>query len=203
VSTPGEKSSREFVGNDTRIEVLLSEYRALNALLLFRLAALDRRLPLAGGLLTGSLAAIPALPNDARPVILWAVPAASVWLLADAIAQARSKEDHLHHLAEIERCLNRLAGQPLIRFQSSHPSRGRFVAGRSGQSTVVGITIAATAWLIGALYIAGTSVGLTAAGRIGFAAYVIAAASAHAHILSGLRNYRPRRRILFGTSDST
>ena len=37
------------LSDETRLRVLLEEYRALHGLLGFRLAAMDRHLPLAGG----------------------------------------------------------------------------------------------------------------------------------------------------------
>jgi len=182
------------VSAEVSLQVLLEEYRAMNALLLFRLLAIDRRLPLAGSLLTGSLAAIPTLPPMAASVILWAVPAGAVWLVANAVAHARSKEDHLHRIAELEELVNRIAGQPLMQFQSRHPSRGRFVAGRSGQSSLVGVAAAATAWLVGATYMAGESVELAPAARCGFAAYVLAAGLMLVFLLHRLHRYQGQRR---------
>jgi hypothetical protein len=174
----------------------------MNALLHFRLLAIDRRLPLAGSLLTGSLAAVPTLPSAAASVILWAVPAGAVWLLANAVAHARSKEDHLHRIAELEEMVNRLAGQPLMQFQSRHPSRGRFVAGRSGQSSLAGVAAAATAWLVGATYMAGESATLMPAARYGFAAYVISAGVMQVLVLHRLMRYRSQRRHWLDSRDS-
>ena len=46
---------RAGVSVETRIQVLLEEYRALYALLTFRLTAMDRRLPAIGGALAAAL----------------------------------------------------------------------------------------------------------------------------------------------------
>ena len=196
MSTPGGNFFGPGVSAEVSLQVLLEEYRAMNALLLFRLLAIDRRLPLAGSLLTGSLAAIPTLPPMAASVILWAVPAGAVWLVANAVAHARSKEDHLHRIAELEELVNRIAGQPLMQFQSRHPSRGRFVAGRSGQSSIIGIAGASSAWLIGTIYMAAEALPPSEAVRYTFGGFVVAAAVAQAWELYRLTVYRPRRIIL-------
>lgn len=119
-----------------QIDVLLREYDALYALVVFRMASLDRRIPLIAGAITALLTSLYIVPLPARPVLLWQVPAAAVWLLRTTTNHARSFEDALRRIEEIEQAVNDLAGAPLLLFQSRHPSRGRVVGGRTGTETI-------------------------------------------------------------------
>lgn len=136
-----------------RVRVLLEEYRALYGLLSFRLAAVERSLPVAGGTLAAILSGSPTLPIEARRVVLLAMPAALLWLLRTTCAHARSKEDVLRRIDEVERQANQIAGEELLTFQSRHPNRGRVVSGRSGGTTVFGVLsfcltgVTACAWM--------------------------------------------------------
>jgi len=138
-----------------RIQFLIEEYRALYGLLSFRLAAVDRHLPVAGGVLGAMLGSFGALPPDTKVVILLGMPAALTWLMRSTINHSRSKEDVLRRIDEIERQVNQIAGEELLSFQSRHPNRGRNVSGRSGSSIVsamLGFCLAALvicAYLIG------------------------------------------------------
>jgi hypothetical protein len=52
------------VSVETRIQILLEEYRALYRLLTFRLTAMDRRLPAIGGTLGALLGSTTAMPDQ-------------------------------------------------------------------------------------------------------------------------------------------
>ena len=136
-----------------RVRVLLEEYRALYGLLSFRLAAVERSLPVAGGTLAAILSGSASLPLDVHRVVLLVMPAALLWLLRTTCSQARSKEDCLRRIDEIERTVAQIAGEELLAFQSRHPNRGRIVSGRSGVTTVFGVLsfclsgVTACAWL--------------------------------------------------------
>lgn len=136
-----------------RVQVLLEEYRALYGLLSFRLAAVERSLPVAGGTLAAILSGSPSIPIEARRVVLLAMPVALLWLLRTICAHARSKEDVLRRIDEIERLVNQLAGEELLAFQSRHPNRRRVVGGRSGRTTILGVLsfclsgVSACAWM--------------------------------------------------------
>jgi len=129
----GDLNSRD------RIEILLEEYRALNALLLFRLSALDRRLPISSAFLAIVAASLSGLPEGIRLCVLAATPLLVVWQVRTTIQQAQAKEDHIRRIDEIERAVNALAGEDLLLFQSQHPNR-RQVSGRSGQATITATT---------------------------------------------------------------
>lgn len=126
-----------------RIKILLAEYQSLNALLLFRLTALDRRLPVTAGFLTAAVASSLALPLHAQPVVLVATPAAMLWLVRTTLCHAFAKEDHLRRIDEIERAIDAIAGEQLLVFQSQHSSRGQFPAGRSGLTAILAVSSAA------------------------------------------------------------
>ena len=140
-----EKNQRppDFQGNtvnvETRIQILFEEYRALYSLLTFRLTAMDRRLPAIGGTLAGILCSIPAMPDETRLAFLLALPLAVLWLFLTTVQHARSKEDHLRRIDEIERRVNKLAGEELLVFQSRHPNKARYPGGRTGFSAVLAI----------------------------------------------------------------
>lgn len=122
-----------------RIQILTEEYRALYALLTFRLGAIDQRLPLAAGAIAALLASSPLLPVYQRLMLLLTVPIASLWCHRVVLLHTRSKEDVLRRIDEIEREVNRLASKELLAFQSRHPNRRRAVGGRSGFGSVLAI----------------------------------------------------------------
>ena len=136
---------------ETRIQVLLEEYRALYHLLEFRLAAMDRRLPVATGTLGAILAAVASMPPNTQAVFLIGLPAAFAWLLTTTVAHARAKEDHLRRIDELERSVNQLVGEELLVFQSRHPNRKR-AAGRTGQGTILALLTACETMLWGCAY---------------------------------------------------
>ena len=136
---------------ETRIQVVLEEYRALYRLLEFRLAAMDRRLPVATGTLVALHGSLAAVPPDTQTVFLVGLPAALAWLLTTTLAHARAKEDHRRRIDEIERSVNQLAGEELLVFQSRHPNRKK-AAGRTGQGTILALLTACETMLWGCAY---------------------------------------------------
>lgn len=124
-----------------RIEILLEEYRSLNTLLVFRLTAMDRRLPVSVGVFAATIASVAALPKDTRLAILLALPLALLWLVRTTVQHARAKEDHLRRIDEIERMVNVLARAELLVFQSRHPNQCLVPSGRTGKATVQGVGV--------------------------------------------------------------
>lgn len=133
--------------------MLMEEHRALYGLLSFRLAAVERSLPIAGGTLAAILSGSASLPPETQRVVLLAMPAALLWLMRTTCAHARSKEDVVRRLGELEGAVNHIAGEELLAFQSRHPNRGQHVSGRSGGTTVFGVlsfcltAVTACAWM--------------------------------------------------------
>lgn len=134
-----------------RILVLLEEYRALYGLANFRMAALDRRVPLAGTALALSLGGAFVAPPAVQMIVLIVLPIAVLWLVRTTINHARSFEDALRRIEQIEQQVNQIAGETLIAFQSSHPSRGEAVGGRTGRESVLAVALTATGSLVACL----------------------------------------------------
>jgi len=129
----------DSVSLETRIQILLEEYRALYSLLTFRLTAMDRRVPAIGGTLAAVLSTTTAMPDQARLSFLLGLPIAVLWLFLSTVQHARSKEDHVRRIDEIERLVNRLAGEELLVFQSRHPNKARHAGGRTGFGSVLAV----------------------------------------------------------------
>lgn len=142
---------------ETRIQVLLEEYRAMYGLLMFRLDVIDRRVPAVGGTLAAILASATAMPVDTRIAFLLGLPLAAIGLIQSVCQHAQSKEDHLRRIDEIERLVNALAGEVLLVFQSQHPNRRRQPGGRSGFGTVFNVLTAVLIMLSACGVLAGTT----------------------------------------------
>lgn len=172
-----------------RIHVVLEEYRALNALLLMRIKAVDERLPLVGGLTAAVVGSLAQLPGDLRLMILLSAPALLVWLFETAVAHTRSKEDELRRLDEIESQVNRLAGAELLVFQSRHPNLKAMVGGRSGQSTVRATLSLCVVSLVACAALFAREAGATV-WLVLYAAYLLVAIADFARAFQGLGRYR-------------
>ena len=115
---------------------LYEEYRALYGLVVLRMTALDRRVPVTAGALVAAVATVGAFPYASQVLVLFSLPIALVWFVRTTVNHARSFEDVLRRIEEIEGAVNAVVGGRVMRFQSSHPSRGRRVGGRTGTETV-------------------------------------------------------------------
>ena len=154
-----------------RADILIAEYNALYGLATFRMGALDRRVPAAGAALLAFMGSVPVLPETTQHVFVVAIPASLVWLLRTTINHARSFEDLLRRIEHVETALNRLAGDELMGFQSSHPSRLKAVGGRTAAETVVAVMMAAII-LIGACAVIGWGALLHRPIILGYAGYL-------------------------------
>lgn len=140
---------RRPIPDETRIQILLEEYRALYGLLTFRLTAMDRRLPAAGGALATLLGATTAMPDQTQLAFLLGLPVALLWLVLSTVQHARSKEDHLRRIDEIESTVNAIVGEELLVFQSRHPNDRRYPGGRTGFVAVLAVLSVALIMLAG------------------------------------------------------
>lgn len=147
------KESASASSDQSAISIQLEEYRALYAIALFRMSSLERRVPLGVAAIIALLASILALTPSNQIAVLMMIPLGLVWHLATTINHARSFEDVLRRIDEIEREVNAIADQDLLLFQSSHPSRGKHVGGRTGHESVRAVfagsmlTLLASLWL--------------------------------------------------------
>ena len=126
-----------------RIDVLLAEYHALYGLAQFRMSALDKRVPAAGAAIVAFLSGVPVLPDPAGLILLVVIPASLIWFVRTTINHARSFEDLIRRIEQVEQSVNAIASETLICFQSTHPSRGRAVGGRTGFETVTAVGLSA------------------------------------------------------------
>lgn len=118
------------------IDIQLEEYRSLYGLASHRLSSLERRTPILGAVLSGSIASLTVVPTALQSVILLGAPILLVWFVKSTINHAKSLEDVLRRIEAIEREVNERAGDQLLRFQSTHPSRGSAVGGRVSAGTI-------------------------------------------------------------------
>jgi len=125
--------------NQDALTALLEEYRAMYQLAVFRMSALDRRAPVTAGVFAVALASMQALPVESQLMVLVATPPALVWLMRTTVNHARSFEDVLRRIEVIEGMVNERIGTQFLGFQSSHPSRGKYVGGRTGRESVIAV----------------------------------------------------------------
>ncbi len=177
------------------ILVLLKEYDALYQLVIFRMTSLDRRAPIAGATLAASLATGAVLPSEVRTLFLIALPAALIWFLRTTVNHARSFEDVLARLAEIERAVNERAGAELLVFQSRHPSRSIAVGGRTGRETVNAVFVTCVILLLSAVYLTHTYTALSL-GTYAYDLYAVIVLGCLIHAIWHLRRYRYARSAL-------
>lgn len=138
---------------NSQLRLLLEEYRCLYGLALFRLEALDRRVPVAGATLAAFIGSVTAMPLPSRELVLAGVPLATIWLLRVTINHARSFEDALRRIESVERRANSAVGADVLGFQSHHPSRRRAVGGRTGRETVDAVLVAGLSMVAGCAYL--------------------------------------------------
>jgi hypothetical protein len=144
----GARTAREM-STPEQVAVLLEEFRALYSLVTYRMSSLDRRITMAWAGLAGLVASFIAADAIGRYVVLAGLPLALVWFLRTTVNHARSFEDVLRRIEEIERAVNGMAGVELLAFQSRHPSRLIAVGGRTGTETVHTVYMTCLTMLVG------------------------------------------------------
>jgi hypothetical protein len=172
-----------------RLQCLLEEYRAMYGLAAFRMASLDRRVPVAGATLTISLAGVAAIPREASMIVLLGLPLALVWLLRTTINHARSFEDALRRIEQIEKQINTLVGREVMTFQSSHPSRGRHAGGRTSRETIGAVVIIAVILLAGCGYMFAQTAQAAPWGLASYGGFLVTVLAYMATVVIGLKRY--------------
>lgn len=155
------------------VPIFLEEYRQLYTLVLYRLSVLDQRIPLATAAITAALGSVVVLPSSMQIAFLLALPIAATLVYLSTINHARSLEDALSRIAEIELAVNTQTGPNTLRFQSSHPGR-RLVGGRTGHSTVAWVHAATLSLLAICVF---TQVQLVSAQPLETLCYIVAMAA--------------------------
>ncbi|MCC6971870.1 MAG: hypothetical protein IT434_16795 [Phycisphaerales bacterium] len=186
------RASRPFRTRDSaeRVAILLEEYRQVYGLAVFRLNALDQRVPIIIGVLTAMLGTIGALPEEMQTVLLAAMPLTLLWVIRTTINHARSFEDALRRIEEIEQAVSIRAGERLLRFQSSHPSRGKYVGGRTGTETIEAVLAASAILQGGCLYLSVTLIESSGLWQPVFAGYVAVLSVSQIGMRWWMRRYR-------------
>lgn len=174
-----------------RIDVLLAEYGTMYALAEFRMNSLDKRVPAAGAAMVAFLGGVPAVPQSTAWLLLVVIPASLIWFLRTTVNHARSFEDAIRRIEEIERELNALAGAVLVRFQSTHPSKGRAVGGRTGAETVLAVLLASFILLGASLVLASAAYDSSDALNL-YRAFVLSVALHHGWVTFRWARYRYR-----------
>lgn len=177
-------------GSADAIAIMLEEYRQMYGLALFRLQALEQRVPVIGAVLAAVLGIIGSLQPPLQGMLLVGLPISLLWFSRTTVNHARSFEDALRRIEEIERTINAVAGKPLLEFQSSHPSRGRWIGGRTGTETTEAVSAASAVLLAGCLH---SVFSVLAVGRLEqgvYAIFVAVAAGLLLVIRRGLDSYR-------------
>ncbi len=151
------KTKAETDPDQRTIDLLMEEYKVLYGLVTFRMTSLDRRVPIATAALASFLGSIAAVPPASQTIFLAGLPLAQVWLVRTTINHARSFEDVLRRIDEIERRVNELTGEEVLVFQSRHPSNGKAIGGRTGLETVWTVFTTALLMLGACVYLAAIS----------------------------------------------
>lgn len=175
------------------IPILLEEYRQLYALALFRLGVLDQRVPIVGATLIGLLASMAVLPAAVQPIVFLGLPLSLLWFVRTTINHARSFEDALRRIDEIERAVNGHARAELLQFQSRHPSRGISVGGRTGTESIEAVLAASALILAGCLHLAAATWPIESESRAIYGVFLAAVAAALILMRRGLVRYRYRK----------
>ena len=186
-----------------KIDVLFEEYKALYGLAQFRLTSLERRATLAWAALGGFLTGFGAMSADAQRAFLIGVPLAIFWLLRTTVNHARSFEDALRRLDEIECAVNRLAGDDLLVFQSRHPSRGGAIGGRTGTETLLTVLMTGLAMLLACGFLFLRHADAPPDGLIAYFVYLTTIAASLLFQVWSLRSYRYRKTRNLVRSTST
>ena len=155
-----------------------------------RIGSLDRRSSVTVAVLATFLASFASVGTDSQLVLLLGAPLAFIWLVRTTITHAKSFEDALRRIDEIERTVNDLAGENLLLFQSSHPSRGSAVGGRTGADTVYAVIVMSLLVLAAAGFLFSREVSQDPVYLGSFAAYAATGSLYIVHCGINYRRYR-------------
>lgn len=161
-----------LAGGSDALTARLAEFGQLYELVRYRQQVLDQRIPLAATALTATLGSVIVVPANLQPAMLIAIPVAAWLLFRSTVNHARSLEDALAALANIERIVNESFAAPILTFQSTHPSARR-VGGRTGEETVSNLLIASLLLITGCAWLASMMHNAWAVGLVAFASFLV------------------------------
>jgi hypothetical protein len=177
------------------VDALIEEYRVLYSLVALRLNSLDRRVPVAVASVGALLSGLAVLPRPSQLILLAAIPMGLIWFLRATVNHARSAEDVLRRIEELERRINELVGEEILGFQSRHPSRGRCVGGRTAAESVRSVFGACLVVIGACLFLAHETSGAERLWLAGYAGYAGAITGYLFWCMVGLRRYRYREQV--------
>src|SRR5262245_1934267 len=91
---------------EMKLSAFYEEYRAMYGLVEFRMSAMDRRVPVTAAAFAGAIASLQSIPNQTQAIVLVGLPIALYWFMRATVGHARSKEDVLRRIGEIEQGVN-------------------------------------------------------------------------------------------------
>jgi len=156
------------------------------------MTSLERRVPLFGTVLALFAGSISVLPEHAQFSIFYGVPIALIWLVRTAISHARSFEDVLRRIDEIECDVNARTGSELMRFQSNHPSKGVTTGGRTGTEIVAAVAVISLLMLLQCVWLFTAFVGQDRVEMLCYLAFSVSVAAYLAWCVFTLWTYRSR-----------
>lgn len=187
----GLEARKEFpLDAGERLQLLMEEYRALYAIVTFRNSSMERRVPIAGATLAAFLGAATVLPIEARLIYLVGLPIALLFFLRTTVNHARSVEDVLRRIEQIEHAVNSLAGETLLAFQSTHPSRLEAVGGRTGRESVRAVFVTCELMLLAGVFLFHHTGSFPSPLPLLYNVYVAATGLLLAYYVLDLRTYR-------------
>ncbi len=172
----------------------MEEFRVLYSLVTFRMASLDRRIAIAWAGLGAFVGSFLAANEVGKYVLLLSLPPALVWLLRTTVNHARSFEDVLRRIDEIERAVNGIADENLLAFQSRHPSRFLMVGGRTGMETVHAVYVTCLVLLVASSSLFALAMTAPVMTIVGYGIYAMLVATLLFVHVRKLRAYRYEKR---------
>lgn len=192
-TAPSTRSQGATRDRPEPVPILLEEYRALYALAQFRMGSLERRAPIAGAMLSAFLGSVTILPPEASLILLLGMPLALLWFVRTTIIHAKSFADILRRIETIERRVNEIAGEELLVFQSTHPSRRLAVGGRIGREVTRSVVIGCLMLLAGCVYLFSIHHGKSVEwGLPLYLGYAVAASLLMVREITALTRYHPQ-----------
>lgn len=192
-TAPSTRSQGATRDRPEPVPILLEEYRALYALAQFRMGSLERRAPIAGAMLSAFLGSVTILPPEASLIFLLGLPLALLWFVRTTVIHAKSFADILRRIEAIESRVNEIAGDELMLFQSTHPSRRLAVGGRIGREVTRSVVIGCLMLLAGCVYLFSIHHGTTVAwGLPLYLGYAVAASLLMIREVAALTRYQPQ-----------
>lgn len=161
----------------------------MHALVLYRLQVLDQRIPLTTAALTAALGSVVVMPELLQFELLVGVPLAATAVCLSTFNHARSLQDAISRIAEIESNVNGFTGREVLGFQRTHPGRSS-VGARTGRLTADLVFAACLILFACSFFLAGSIFDWPSNTRLSHVALLLLLAIKLSHDRLRLRQYR-------------